>query len=234
MMVGLALNYGCWSLPLFFRQIVWDGRMSPETEQQRLAGDADSDESLVRRLQAREPAAFDLLVRLHGPELLRLARRMMRSGEDARDALQDAFVSVVRSIDRFESNCRLSTWLHRIVINACLMKLRTARRRPEESIEPLLPVFREDGHWTVRSVPWMETAETILERAERIELVRSAIDGLPDSYREVLILRDIEELDGQETAELLGVTTNAVKIRLHRARQALRTLLDPHMRGEQQ
>lgn len=186
--------------------------------------------SLVASLRAGDPHAFETLVRTHMPMLLRVARRFMRSEEDARDAVQDAFVSAFRSIRNFASNAQLSTWLHRIVINACLMRLRTQRRRPEEDIEEYLPRFQDDGHQVQRSEAWCETAETILQRTELCGIVRAAIDQLPDTYREVLLLRDIEELSGEEAAGILGVTPNAVKIRLHRARQALRTLLDPYMR----
>jgi RNA polymerase sigma-70 factor (ECF subfamily) len=187
--------------------------------------------AVVAALRARDESAFEDLVRTHSSSLLRVARRFMMSEEDARDALQDAFVAVVRSIGAFEQKARLSTWLHRIVINACLMKLRTRRRRPEEAIEPLLPQFVDDGHQVAPSVPWQESAESILHRTELRELVRSSIDQLPDTYRVVLLLRDIEELSTEETARALGITTSAVKVRLHRARQALRTLLDPRMRG---
>jgi RNA polymerase sigma-70 factor (ECF subfamily) len=186
--------------------------------------------SLVALLRDGDAGAFETLVRTHMPMLLRVARRLMRSEEDARDAVQDAFVSAFRSIGKFESNAQLSTWLHRIVINACLMRLRTQRRRPEEDIEEYLPRFRDDGHQVHPSEAWSETAETILQRTELCGVVRTAIDQLPDTYREVLLLRDIEELSTDEAAEVLGVTPNAVKIRLHRARQALRTLLDPYMR----
>jgi RNA polymerase sigma-70 factor (ECF subfamily) len=186
--------------------------------------------ALVLRLREGDPGAFETLVRTHTPALLRVARRFMRSEEDARDAVQDAFVSAYRSIGAFASNAQLSTWIHRIVINACLMRLRTRRRRPEEDIEQYLPRFAEDGHQVEPGEPWTETAETILQRTELQGVVRTAIDQLPDVHREVLLLRDIEELSTEEVAELLGVTRNAVKIRLHRARQALRTLLDPYMR----
>ena len=188
--------------------------------------------SFVSRLQAGDGAAFETLVRQHAGALLRVARRFMRTEEDARDAVQDAFVSVFKSIRRFEANARFSTWLHRIVINACLMRLRSHRRRPEEDIEDYLPRFLEDGHQVESSVPWRESAESALRRTEIRELVRSCIEQLPDTYREILLLRDIEELSTEETADLLGITLNAVKIRLHRGRQALRTLLDPHMRGQ--
>jgi RNA polymerase sigma-70 factor, ECF subfamily len=173
---------------------------------------------------------LETLVRTHMPALLRVARRFMRSEEDARDAVQDAFVSAFRGIDKFESNAKLSTWLHRIVVNACLMRLRSQKRRPEEDIEEYLPRFHEDGHRIESSEPWSESADAILQRAEIRDVVRSAIDQLPDTHREVLLLRDIEELSTDEAAEILHVTPNAVKVRLHRARQALRTLLDPYMK----
>lgn len=191
----------------------------------------DNDAALVAGLRAGSADAFETLVRRYGGQLLRLARRFLNNEEDARDALQDAMLAVHRSIASFEGTAMLSTWLHRIVVNACLMRLRTKRRRPEETdIEPLLPSFIEDGHQSAPSVPWSESAESLLEREETRTLVRSAIEQLPDAYRIVLVLRDIEEKSTEETAAILGVTRNAVKIRLHRARQALRTLLDRHMR----
>jgi RNA polymerase sigma-70 factor, ECF subfamily len=191
----------------------------------------DTDAELVAGLRAGDAQAFELLVRRHSAPLLRLARRFLGNEEDARDALQDAMVAVYRSIGSFEGNAMLSTWLHRIVVNACLMKLRSKRRRPDEvDIESLLPTFIEDGHQTEPSTPWTETAESMLEREETRALVRGCISMLPDAYRIVLHLRDIEEMSTEETAEILGITRNAVKIRLHRARQALRTLLDRHMK----
>ncbi len=191
---------------------------------------AADDAALVAGLQAGDGHAFENMVRTHTPSLLRTARRFLRSEEDARDAVQDAFLSVFKSIRSFEASSQLSTWLHRIVMNCCLMRLRARRRHPEEEIETHLPRFQEDGHQVEPSVPWTESAETMLQRAELRDVVRSSIDRLPDRYREVLLLRDIEELTPEETAQLLGVSRDVVKVRLHRARQALRTLLDPHMR----
>lgn len=191
----------------------------------------ETDAALVAGLQAGDAGAFETLVRRHSAPLLRLARRFLGNEEDARDALQDALIAVHRSIRSFEGNAMLSTWLHRVVVNACLMRLRARRRRPDEcDIESLLPAFKEDGHQLEPSTPWTETAESMLERAETRALVRECIATLPDAYRIVLHLRDIEELSTEETAEILGITRNAVKIRLHRARQALRTLLDGHMK----
>ena len=185
---------------------------------------------LVARLRAGNSEAFETLVRTYSPALLRTARRFLRSEEDARDALQDAFVSVFKSIGTFASNAQLSTWLHRIVINRSLMKLRSQRRHPEEDIEKYLPRFLEDGHQAEPGAAWPEGADSMIERKEVRALVRDSIDRLPETYRVVLLLRDLEELSTEEAAEALGVTPNAIKIRLHRARQALRAILDPHLR----
>jgi len=184
---------------------------------------------LLAALREGDGRAYERLVTGHGGRMLAVARRMLRNDEEARDAVQEAFLSAFRGLPRFAGQSRLTTWLHRITVNAALMKLRSRRARPEESIEPLLPNFLEDGHATRSYVEWPESAEQLLQRAEVRRLVRTAIDRLPPTYRTVLLLRDIEELDTGEVAELLSVSENAVKIRLHRARQALRELLDPHL-----
>lgn len=191
--------------------------------------DQGTERSLVSLLRSGDETAFERLVRDHGGRLLSVARRFLRDEEEARDAVQESFLSAYKALDRFDHGSRLSTWLHRIVINACLMRLRTRRRKPEDSIEELLPQFQADGHQVRHPTPeWEGSAETLLARKETRSIVRKAIDRLPDSYRSVLLLRDIEELSTEEAARSLGVTANAVKIRLHRARQALRTLLEPH------
>lgn len=165
-----------------------------------------------------------------GGRLLAVARRILRNEEDARDAVQEALLQAFRGLAGFAGEARLSSWLHRIVVNAALMKIRSKGRRPEESIENLLPAYDEEGHQT-RPTSWTDgTATAVAERTETRELVRRRIGQLPEIYRTVLVLRDIEELDSEETARLLEITPNAVKIRLHRARQALRTLLDPDFR----
>ena len=192
---------------------------------------AEDEATLVAQLRAGDEAAFEHVVRAYGGRLLAVARRIVDSEEDARDAVQDAFLNAFKSLDRFEGNAKLSTWLHRIVVNAALMKLRTRKRKPEQSIETLLPAYMEDGHHEERFKSWDEPVDKLMERAENREIVRKQIDALPESYRTVLVLRDIEGLDTEETANVLGLSVNATKIRLHRARQALRTLLAPHFRS---
>jgi len=180
---------------------------------------------LLARVQAGDDEACERLVRENTGRLLAVARRYLRQEEDARDAVQEAFVAAFRSISRFEGTSSLSTWLHRIVINCCLMKLRSGRRRPETSIEELLPRFDESGHRILESAQLPEGAEEALERDETRRRVRAAIARLPENYRAVLLLRDIEEASTADAARMLGLTPNAVKIRLHRARQALRAVL---------
>ncbi len=186
--------------------------------------------ALVAGLRARRPDAFETMVRVYTPRLLAVARRLVGNDEDARDVVQDAMLSAYRSIDKFEAHSRVSTWLHRIVVNAGLMKLRTRRRKPEESIEPLLPTFREDGHYRTELPAWAAASDETAERNEMQQIVREAIRNLPEAYREVVVMRDIEEQDTASTAAALNITPNAVKIRLHRARQALRTQLEQHLR----
>jgi RNA polymerase sigma-70 factor, ECF subfamily len=114
-------------------------------------------------------------------------------------------------------------------VNACLMRLRTRRRRPERAIEDLLPRFDGTGHAWEPSVEWDPMPEGGMPEALKAT-VRRCLDELPEGYRAVLVLRDIQGMDTQETAAVMGLSPNAVKTRLHRARQALRELLDPHLR----
>ena len=180
---------------------------------------------LVARLKAGEQDAFEELVRSYGGRLLAVARRFVRNDADAQDIVQAAYLSAFRALPQFEGGCQLSTWLHRIVVNTALMKLRTRRRKPEESIEHLLPAFQDDGHHVEQFSDWGAPADLLLERQQTRATVRACIAQLPDNYRDVLMLRDLEELSTQEVAQMLGMTATAVKVRLHRARQALSTLL---------
>ena len=180
----------------------------------------------VVRLRAGDEQAFEILVRTFGGRLLAVARRFVRNDEDAQDIVQSAYLSAFRSLDQFEGTCRLSTWLHRIVVNTALMKLRSRRRRrPEQSIGELLPAFQKDGHHVEQFSDWTAPADQLMERKETRTKVRACIERLPENHRTVLMLRDIEELSTREAAATLRITPTAVKVRLHRARQALSILL---------
>jgi RNA polymerase sigma-70 factor, ECF subfamily len=195
--------------------------------------DEVSDEcKLLEAVRAGDEGACEALVRQHGGRMLAVARRFLRTEDDSADAVQDAFLAAFRSLDGFEGNSALGTWLHRIVVNVCLMRLRARSRSREVRIDDLLPTFDETGHHSHPVRPWEDDALARLTRAETRAHVRACIDRLPDPYREVLLLRDIEELDTEQTAQHLGINPGAVKTRLHRARQALRSLLDPHFRRD--
>ena len=186
--------------------------------------------ALLTRMQAGDGDAFEACVRTYGGRLLHVARRILGNEEDANDAVQDAFLSAFKGIGQFKGESQLGTWLHRIVANAALGRLRSRQRRPETSIEALLPHCGEGEHQLDPPVPWKATPETNVQSQETRELVQRCISQLPETYRIVLLLRDIERLTTEETAKTLDTSTAVVKTRLHRARQALRTLLDPHFR----
>ena len=208
------------------------GAMPPGSRAKRAQqAPADPEAALLARLRAGENAAYEELVRASSPRLLATLRRILRSDDDAHDALQETYLAAFRALPRFEGQSKLSTWLHRIAVNAALMKLRSRRRRPEESIDELLPRFEQDGHFTSDTASTGKLLDEEVDDARRRAAVRRGIDALPEPHRTVIVLRDVEGLSTEETAEQLGVTREATKMRLHRARQALRTLLERELGG---
>lgn len=180
--------------------------------------DLSREEDLVAALKDGDDDAFAILVKAYRDRLHSVARRFFSEEEDARDAVQEAFLAAYRAIDRFEGNAKISTWLHRVVVNACLMKLRSRRRKPEQSLDAAATetlVSHASG-----------SAQDELEGHEVTQYVRAAIATLPEPHRSVLRLREIEERDTRETAEALAISPAAVKTRLHRARTALRSSLE--------
>jgi len=194
--------------------------------QRAASQEPDADTSLLARLRSGDDAAFAELIERNAGRMLAAAKRLLRDEDEARDAVQDGFMSAFKSIAAFNSEAKISTWLHRIVINAALMRLRSRKHRAERSIDDLLPRFDEHGAWAEETGRLTASSQELLEQRETRIAVRRCIDQLPDTYRQVLLMRDIEELDTDEVAALLGITPNAVKIRLHRARQALRTRIE--------
>ena len=180
----------------------------------------------LERLRCNAPGAYDELVRTQTGWMYAVARRLLGNDHEAADAVQEAFAKIFRSVAGFRGESSLSTWMKRIVINEALQKLRTHARRPETSLDGLLPAFDDTGHRIQVTDPWQESADRLLERKEVMNSVRRCVERLPDAYRTVLVLRDVEELSTEATAEVIGVRPGAVKTRLHRARLALRTLLE--------
>lgn len=207
-----------------------DAQSHPRAPEGHAASTPTDESDLLRGLRAGDEQAYERFIRDLSPRLFAVARRMMGNDDDASDALQDAFLSAFRNLSSFDGRSRLSTWMHRVVVNACLMKLRKARRRNERAIESLLPSFASDGHAATPPARWSDSPGGSAHCEDVTRIVREKIEELPEAYRTVLVLRDIEQLDTEAAADVLGETVSAVKTRLHRARQALRELLDPMMR----
>ncbi len=181
------------------------------------------DTLLVDALRRGEAPAFETLVRNHGPRLLEMTRRLLRHDDDAaRAAVQDAFVLAFDAIEGFDG-VELAAWLHDLARSAALLRL--PRPLAEEPIDALLPAFLDDGHHVRHPHAWSAPAEAGAP-------VRDAVDRLPDAFRIVLLLHDGEGLGVSAVARALGLTDNLVKLRLHRARQALRGLLEAHFGRE--
>jgi len=189
----------------------------------------DDNADLVRRLRDGDAATINRFVTDQWPRLVALARSILHCEHDASDAAQDALITALKRIHDLKEPAALEGWLNRIVANAALARLRTRRRKRERPIEDLLPTFYEDGHRIGHKGNWTVTPGTPLESEEMRELVRACIDELQDGYRKVILLRDIMGLDTQHAADVLGIAANNVKVRLHRARQALRTLIEERL-----
>ncbi len=188
--------------------------------------DEHQESELLCGMLEGDAGSFETVMVLYGAQVTRLARRYLRNEADVAECVQDAFLKVFQKIASFEGRSSLWSWIRRIAINECLMRLRQIKRRAEEDIEELLPVFDESGR---RVEPSSEAGGIVqtLHVEEIKRTVREAIDQLPGQYRTVLLLRDIDDYNTSETATILGIKENAVKVRLHRARSALKQLLAP-------
>lgn len=189
-----------------------------------------NDHELVDCVRAGENRCYDIFVRRFGSKVLAVAKRYLRSEADAADCYQDTFVAAFDSIGRFEQRSSLASWLRGITVNQCLMRARTSSRRREESIDHLLPQFDDRGkRITAYELGQSTDFGELIDESQTKAIVRSKIDELPDDFRTTLLLRDIDGYSTQETADILGIRVNAVKTRLHRARSALKTLLEPEL-----
>jgi RNA polymerase sigma-70 factor (ECF subfamily) len=185
--------------------------------------DINQDRELLERIRAGDKTACDDCIRVHSPGIYRLALRLMRDQSDAEDVVQEAFLSAFKGIDRFDGRSGLSTWLYRIAFNAAMMRLR--RRRPE--FVPVETSDETEGDLPIPEalVDWCLLPEQELVRAEAREEMERAIGELPPKLRAVFVMRELEELSTEEAAQALGLSEQAVKTRLHRARLFLRERL---------
>lgn len=181
---------------------------------------------------ADDALAPEVLVRQHAPWMLKLAERLMRDRALAEDVVQDALIRALKGADKFEGRASVKTWLHRITVNTALSKLRQQHRLNEQSIDDFLPEFDQHDCRVEQRWDSLATVDDVMESEQLRRHVYDAIGKLPDSYRVVLELRDIEGYDTAEVAEALAISVSNVKVRLHRARAALKKLLEPMLRGE--
>jgi RNA polymerase sigma-70 factor (ECF subfamily) len=189
----------------------------------RLSPPVDEGE-LLNHLRAGDEQAWEELLRRYAGPLYAVTRRYLRCDEDWADAVQDTFLAAFRALDSFQGECELWTWLYRIVVNVCLMTLRRQARRRVVSLQTLSFAPAQSG---------LAVSSARVAGAETRDQVRACIERLPPAYRTVVLLRDIEELDTVRTSEQLGISAGAVKTRLHRARQALRRLMENMLPREQ-
>ena len=189
-------------------------------------------DSFLDELRSGSEAAAEQLVRTQIGWMRGLALRILQDADAADDCVQDAFINAFRHIEHFQGNATLKTWLHRIVVNTALMRLRKRKRLSEVAIDELQPQYDTSGARLDAPPSQSATPAQILMQEDQRQLVLQAISRLPENYRIVLLLRDIEEQSTTEVATALSISEANVKVRLHRGRAALKTLLEPLLHGE--
>jgi len=198
---------------------------NPAPEEPREDGQP-TDRELVERAQKGDGAAFAMLVERHQRQLYRLAMRMTGSEADAQEVLQEAFLNAYQKLPLFRGEAQFSSWLYRVAANSALMRLRAQRRHPEISTEELPVGFLDNqGQLPAAGENWARRPDDQLQSDELRRDIQAAVDALPELYRTVFLIRDVEGLSTEETAELLNISVPTVKTRLHRARIALRNAI---------
>jgi RNA polymerase sigma-70 factor, ECF subfamily len=202
----------------------------PERIQVRGVDPADlREQELLRRVQAGEKQLFYELVKPYERRVYMAAFAILRNEADAEDAVQEAMLKALTHIHQFRAEARFSTWLTQITVNEALMR---RRRAHSEVMEPIGERQDEEGNYTPRDfADWREIPSEALERKEIRQKLADAVAALTQKYREVFVLRDVQHLSIEETAEALGISRASVKTRLLRARLMLRDLLAPGLNG---
>ena len=183
---------------------------------------------LIIGLRNRDQASYRRLIAEYGPVLYRIALRITRAPQDAQDVLQETFLTVMTKVDTVQEPAMLGAWLRKVAVNTALMRLRTRREEPVGDWEADGPEFTSDGSRTQPVSSWPPLPENELLRREAHGVLEEAVSELPDGAREVYILADIEDLPREEVSELLGISREAVRVRLHRARTTLRQALEDY------
>jgi len=189
----------------------------------------EADLTLVERLRHGDTTALEILMARYADRVYRLAYGITANAADAEEVVQDVFLIIFRKIHTFEGRAALGSWIYRVTTNAALIKRRGRRADREIPLEPQLPAFLPDGHRAgdpaFLKADWSQTPEADLLSQETREILHQAIADLPDQYRAIVVLRDVQGLSNEEVAEAVGESVPCVKSRLHRARMALREQL---------
>lgn len=186
-----------------------------------------SDVELVSAFKEGDRSAYEEIVRRYQDRVYSLALRWMRDEQIAREVAQDAFLALYRALPEFRGDAKLSTWIYRVVVNHCKNRRLYRRRRHTDHHEPLEGTRRandEDapGRQFAHEGPGTDAG---VNRTEAEDLVREALDQLDDEHRAIIVMRDVEDLDYEEIADILGLARGTVKSRLHRARSQLARVL---------
>lgn len=193
----------------------------------------ETDVQLARDLMTGEAEAFDRFVEHFRAKIFQYSWLMCGHREDAEEVSQDTLLKVFESFDQLREPEHVRSWVLRIAKNFCLMKRRRSQFAPQRelSLDEYLPAIEQDGGQVrLQIADWSNLPDNQVLRAELQQVLDKAIAALPEIYRSVILLRDVEELSTEETAQVLEVTADAVKTRLHRARLAVRQELDGYLR----
>ncbi len=188
------------------------------------------EKELLQGLRKGDQASYKKLVETYWNELHFLANRLVTDDSVANDCVQETFIKAITKIDGFEGRGSLRAWLHQITVNEALTVLRKITARKEDSLDDIMLDFDDTGHYIESYKGHPVSLEVLQESVEVKRHLKLSIDKLPDNFRAVLILRDYEGYSTSEVAEKLNMTEQNVKVRLHRARLALRNLLKPVLR----
>jgi RNA polymerase sigma-70 factor (ECF subfamily) len=201
-----------------------------ETARAREHSDAsfEADADLARRCAARDRSAIEQVIGSNNRQLFRTAWSILRSRPDAEEAVQSAYLRAFAKIGSFEGRSSLATWLTRIVVNEALGRRRADARRRRHLAEEGVAMLDDYRHALMRGSE-AETPDVSIAREQLRKLIEQAVEALPDQFRTIFVLRDVEGLSGDEVAEILGIPTATVKTRLFRSRQKLKELLAPEV-----
>ncbi len=195
--------------------------------------DRQTEIEIARELLAGNTDAFERFVDIFRPRIFQYSLLVCGHREDAEEVAQDTLFKAFENLGQLRDPERVRPWMFRIAKTACLMKRRRSVFAParELSLEELMPAREHNGHASIQIADWSALPDTELLRSELREVIADAIAQLPDLYRPVILLRDIEELSTEETAQILELSEDVVKTRLHRARLAIRKHLDEYLRS---